>query len=205
LFGSGRVPDRDELLHDARDGSPEALGRALEAYRGYLLLVAEKKLGADVRAKGGASDLVQETFLEAQRDFAQFRGKSRGEFRLWLRRILLHNLGVFTSQYRDTGKRDVTREVKLVDAGSQGEPVFDVAAPSASSPSAKVVAREEAEALKAALAKLPDDYRRAITLRLDKSLTFSQLGQELGRTEEAARKIWVRAMESLRQAWVSAP
>jgi RNA polymerase sigma-70 factor (ECF subfamily) len=205
LFGSGRVPDRDELLHDARDGSPEALGRALQAYRGYLLLVAEKKLGADVRAKGGASDLVQETFLEAQRDFAQFRGESRGEFRLWLRRILLHNLGVFTSQYRDTGKRDVTREVELVDAGSQGEPVFDVAAPSASSPSAKVVAREEAEALKAALATLPDDYRRAITLRLDKSLTFLQLGQELGRTEEAARKIWVRAMESLRQAWASAP
>jgi DNA-directed RNA polymerase sigma subunit (sigma70/sigma32) len=40
---------------------------------------------------------------------------------------------------------------------------------------------------------------------LDKSLTFLQLGQELGRTEEAARKIWVRAMESLRQAWASAP
>ena len=94
---------------------PGRLGRgarcALEACRDYLLLVAEKRLGTDVRAKAGASDLVQDTFLEAQRDFGQFRGNSRREFRHWLRRILVHNLGSFTTQYRDTGKRDVHREV----------------------------------------------------------------------------------------------
>src|SRR5262249_45736682 len=39
-----------------------------EAYRGYLLVLAQRELDPDLRAKGGASDLVQETFLEAQRD-----------------------------------------------------------------------------------------------------------------------------------------
>jgi RNA polymerase sigma-70 factor (ECF subfamily) len=202
MSASGGVPDRDRILTDARAGSPEALGDALEAHRGYLLLLAEKKLGADVRSKAGASDLVQETFLEAQRDFGRFRGKTRREFRVWLRRILLHNVGVFASQYRDTGKRDVGREVGLKGAGWQRGPVVDVAA-STASPSAKLASLEQAQALRAAIDRLPDDYRRAITLRFDGSLTFEQIGRELGRSEEAARKIWVRAMEYLRDEWAS--
>ena len=66
-------------LADARAGSREALGRALDACRGYLLLVAQGELAPDLRAKGGASDLVQETLLEAYRDFALFHGGSEGE------------------------------------------------------------------------------------------------------------------------------
>jgi RNA polymerase sigma-70 factor, ECF subfamily len=204
MLAYGRAPDSDRFLSDARAGSAEALGRALEACRGYLLLVAEKKLGADLRAKGGASDLVQDTFLEAQRDFGRFRGTSQREFQGWLRRILIHNLGVFANRYRDTDKRDIEREVGFVGTGSTGQHAFDPPA-STVSPSAKLVAREEAEALRAALQKLPDDYRQAIMLRLEGNLTFEQIGHELGCSEEAARKVWVRAMECLRQQWASVP
>src|SRR5436190_6551829 len=103
-------------LPGARAGSPEALGQVLEACRGYLLVVAQRELAPDLRAKGGASDLVQETFLEAQRDFPQFHGDSEAELRAWLRRLLLNNLANFTRGYRGTGKRQVGREVAL-DAG----------------------------------------------------------------------------------------
>src|SRR5262245_26207367 len=61
-------------LPAARAGSSEALGQVLEACRGYLLLIAGQELEPALRAKGGASDLVQQTFLEAQRDFAGFHG-----------------------------------------------------------------------------------------------------------------------------------
>src|SRR5262245_58290664 len=73
-------------LSDARAGSPEALGAVLEACRGYLLLIAQGELSPDLRAKAGASDLVQQTFLDAQRDFGRFRGESVAELRAWLRR-----------------------------------------------------------------------------------------------------------------------
>ena len=46
-------------LAQARAGSQEALGQALEACRGYLLLVARREMGADLQAKGGESDLVR--------------------------------------------------------------------------------------------------------------------------------------------------
>src|SRR5262245_22320921 len=54
--------DLAQQLAAARTGSPEALGAALEACRLYLLGIADRELDGELRAKGGASDLVQETF-----------------------------------------------------------------------------------------------------------------------------------------------
>ena len=92
----------DPDIPAARAGSKEAIGGALEACRGYLLGIAERELDADLRAKGGASDLVQDTFLEAQRDFAGFRGETQADLLAWLRRLLLNNLANFARTYRQT-------------------------------------------------------------------------------------------------------
>jgi RNA polymerase sigma-70 factor (ECF subfamily) len=105
--------DPTDRLAAARAGSQEALGEALEACRHYLLLIADRELDPDLRAKGGASDLVQETFLEAHRDFPRFEGKTESELLAWLRQLLLHNLSNFTRRYRATAKREVTREIPL--------------------------------------------------------------------------------------------
>jgi RNA polymerase sigma-70 factor, ECF subfamily len=102
------------LIEAARHGDPDALGQALETYRDYLLLVANQELEPELRAKLGASDLVQETFLGAQRDLASFRGQSELEWRLWLRGILVHLLANHRRQYRSTSKRRLDREVPLV-------------------------------------------------------------------------------------------
>src|SRR5262245_53355294 len=132
-------------LPAARAGSTKALGQALEAYRGYLLRIAQHELSPDLRPKGGASDLVQLTFLEAQRDFARFQGDSDEEWRAWLRQLLMHNLVNFARDYRDTAKRDVGREVAL----PAGDSAQTVAGPTADlpSPSAVAMANEQAEAV----------------------------------------------------------
>src|SRR5262245_33106202 len=148
-----------EWLPGARAGSAEALGRALEACRGYLLLVAQRELAPDLRTKAGASDLVQETFLEAQRDFARFHGDSEAELLAWLRRLLLNNLANFTRHYRATDKRRVALEVALGGADSSCAPGAAVA-DDAPSPSGEAQAREQDEAVRRALERLPEDYRR---------------------------------------------
>src|SRR5450755_4190289 len=61
-------------LTAARSGNGDSLGLVLEICRNYLLEIANAELGEDLQAKAGGSDLVQQTFLEAQRDFGQFRG-----------------------------------------------------------------------------------------------------------------------------------
>src|SRR5437870_8261643 len=93
-------PEVEQLLPAARAGSAEALGQALEAFRDYLLAVANQKLDPVLRAKGGASDIVQETFLEAQRDLAQFAGTTGAELKAWLVRLLLNNVANFARHYK---------------------------------------------------------------------------------------------------------
>jgi RNA polymerase sigma-70 factor (ECF subfamily) len=192
--------DDGRLLAAARAGSREALGRALEGCRRYLLAIAERQLDPDLRAKGGASDLVQETFLEAQRDFAHFQGSSPDELRAWLRQVLLHNVGAFTRQFRGTIKRAVGREVALAAGGSSADLGPDPAG-STPTPSGAAMADEEALALHRALDRLPEDHRRVVVLRIEEGRSFEEIGRLTGRSPDAARKVWSRAMERLRQEW----
>jgi RNA polymerase sigma-70 factor (ECF subfamily) len=196
--------DAGRWLAEARAGSGEALGQALEVCRRYLLLIAEHQLDPDLRAKGGASDLVQETFLEAMRDFAQFGGTSETELRAWLRRMLLNNLGHFMRRYRATHKRAVGREVGLEGDGSADGVGAGLGA-SIPSPSAHAMAHEQAAALQQALARLPEDYRQIIALRYQEKRSFEEIGRLMNRSPDAARKLWARAMERFRQEWEGLP
>src|SRR3989442_1123444 len=163
--------DVTDLLAQVRAGSREALGQLFETYRRYLLLVAERELDSDLRAKGGASDLVQETFLEAQRDFARFRGTTEGEFLAWLRQLLLNNLGHFTRRYRATAKRDVAREISL-DAGSSAPDLAEALVSDQAPPCTTAIAQEQREQVRRALDRLPDDYRQVILWRYEEDLAF---------------------------------
>jgi RNA polymerase sigma-70 factor, ECF subfamily len=185
-------------LAAAQAGSREALGQVLETFRGYLLLVADREMDPELQAKGGASDLVQETFLEAERDFGQFRGGSLDELRAWLRRLLLNNVANFTRQYRRRAKRNVGREVPLEGGGSSDERGAGLAADTVS-PSGQAMAHEQAEALARAMERLPPDYRQVLALRHEGQLTFEEIGQRMERTANAARMLWLRAVERLQK------
>jgi RNA polymerase sigma-70 factor (ECF subfamily) len=187
-----------QRLAAARAGSQEALGQALEACRGYLLLIAQRELGAPLQAKGGASDLVQETLMEAVRDFGHFQGTSEDELLHWLRRLLLNNLADFIRQYRETGKRQIDREVRLEGGDSSDERGGGLAA-SLPSPSNEAIAIEQAEAIRRAVERLPDDYRRVLVLRYQEGRSFEEIGTLLGLTANAARKLLLRAVERVQR------
>ena len=70
----------EALLLNAQAGSNSSLGQLLQGYRDYLSLLADEELGSAIKVKASASDLVQESFLEAKRDFGQFTGQSTEEF-----------------------------------------------------------------------------------------------------------------------------
>jgi len=194
-------PDNDVVhrLTAARAGSADALGQVLEACRGYLLLIAQQQMNPALQAKGGASDLVQETFLEAQRDFGQFQGTTQAELAAWLRRLLLNNMANFARHYRATDKREVGRERPL-DPGNSSSAGNAGLAAALASPSGQAITREQAEALARALEGLPEDYRQVVLLRYRDERTFEDIGQIMGRTPNAVRKLWLRAVERLKEA-----
>ncbi len=67
----------ERMIGAAQNGSREALGRLLDGCRQYLLLIANQELHTDLRGKVAPSDIVQETYLDAQRDFPTFEGAER--------------------------------------------------------------------------------------------------------------------------------
>jgi RNA polymerase sigma-70 factor, ECF subfamily len=180
-------------LTEARAGSPEALGRLLDACRRYLLQVANGEMESRLQTKFGASDLVQETYIEAQKIFDRFGGRSPAELRAWLRAILLNKLATATRQYRDTAKRQLGREVAIDPDASRP---IDPAAPMATA-SSIMIREERIESLMTALGRLPEDYRQVIVWRQVENLSFEEMATRLGRSVDAVRKLWWRALQQL--------
>jgi hypothetical protein len=87
------TPEPEQLLRQAAAGDGAALGALLGLYRDYLRLLARLGIDRRLRGKVDPSDLVQETCLEAHRDFGQFQGRTEAELLAWLRRILATNPG----------------------------------------------------------------------------------------------------------------
>jgi RNA polymerase sigma-70 factor (ECF subfamily) len=193
-----RAPNAAHWLPAAQAGSAEALGQALEACRGYLLLIAERELDPQLRAKGGASDLVQETLVDAVRDFGRFQGRSEAELQAWLRQLLLHNLVDFTRQFRRGQKRQIGREIELEAGNSSVERAAGLEA-SLLSPSNQAMEDEQAQAIKRALQRLPPDYQQALHLRFQEDRSFEEIGRIMNLTPNAARKLWARAVKRLRR------
>jgi RNA polymerase sigma-70 factor, ECF subfamily len=193
--------DPEELLGKARAGDVSALGQLLELYRNYLALMARLQVGRRLQGKVDAADIVQETFLEAHRDFAQFRGGSEGEVVAWLRRILASNLANLVRHYYGTQRRDIQLERELNRELDESWAALDQGLIARqSSPSHQAARREQAVILADALQRLPEDYREAIVLRHLEGLTFPEIAIRMDRTEDSVKKLWARALVRMRRA-----
>jgi RNA polymerase sigma-70 factor (ECF subfamily) len=181
-------------LRSARDGSGPTAWELLAACRGYLLQVAAARLDPALRAKANPSDLVHETLLEAYRDFAHFRGRSEAEWLAWLRQLLVHNLANFERRYFGTAMRQVRREVSLAGGGEAGA----VPAPGPT-PSSALIADERRRAVERGLERLPEEYRLAVLWHHRDGLAFDEIGRRLGRSADAARRLWSRAIDRLQE------
>jgi RNA polymerase sigma-70 factor (ECF subfamily) len=195
--------DAAQRLAAAQAGSSEALGQVLEACRGYLLLIAQQELEPVLQAKGGASDLVQQTFLEAQRDFARFQGTTHEELLAWTRRLLLNNLANFRRDYQ-RDKRRVAREVALPGSASDSQPPGNLPA-GTPTPSVEVIRDEQQQALERAVERLPEDYRRVVRLRYREERSFEDIAAIMERSPNAVRKLWARAIECLQKELEAPP
>ncbi|HEY6564181.1 MAG TPA: sigma factor, partial [Pirellulaceae bacterium] len=99
-----------ELLTGARAGRGDCLGELLQRFGNYLTVLSTAQLDAKLRGRVSPSDVVQETYVEAHRDFPQFRGETESEFTAWLRQILVQNLARAVERHVLAAKRDVRRE-----------------------------------------------------------------------------------------------
>jgi RNA polymerase sigma-70 factor (ECF subfamily) len=188
------------LLEQARHGDQDALGRLLEAQRSALHRLAQRQLEGRLAARVDASDIIQQTFLEAHRSFAQFAGLDVREWVAWLEGILDHKIAGAIRDHALLQKRNLRRERSLDDSqGGGGGPLKQELDAGLSSPSQKAIRGEEALRLTQALTALPDDQREAVRLRHLEGWALADIAQHLGRTPAATAGLIKRGMQALRR------
>jgi RNA polymerase sigma-70 factor (ECF subfamily) len=202
MNGNGRF-EPEHLLAEARVGRRESLGRALELNRTYLTLLARTQIDLHVQGRVDASDVVQETFLDACRDLDHFRGSSPGEWVAWLRKILIYNLARVVQRQvvakKRSARRDVSLEQHVADMERSSGRIETALVGRWSSPSSHAQRSERAARVADQLARLSADYREVLVLRNLEGLSFSEVAQRMGRSAGAVRILWVRAVDQFRQ------
>jgi RNA polymerase sigma-70 factor (ECF subfamily) len=116
----------------------------------------------------------------------------------WLRRILLNNVANFRRFHLETGKRNAGLERPIHDDASTSDAAPELPSPQ-QTPSQWAIKQERMAALETALSRLSEEQRQVIVLHNQQHLSFEAIGVKIGKTADAARKLWARAVERLQQ------
>ncbi|MCD0460554.1 sigma-70 family RNA polymerase sigma factor [Roseiconus lacunae] len=192
----------ESAIEQARNQGGDALGCLLQSYRNYMYLLAAAQLGKQLGQRVSASDVVQEVMLAAQRDFEKFRGRSAGELSAWLKIILSRALVREFERHVEAGKRDVRREVSLDAIAAGLESSCTLAASilpgRTPDPAEILIADEESRRVADLVASLPEHYRTVVMLKNFVGLETEQIAMQMGRSPQAIRLLWMRALRALK-------
>ncbi len=173
----------------------------LPRYRDYLLLLARAQLPPRLQAKLAASDIVQQTLLEAHRDRHQFTGSTSAEVAGWLRQILANNLAN-AANYWDRHKRDVHREQSLQQSLAASSARLEAClAASQSSPSQQVERGEQLLHLAGALMQLPEAQQQVVVLRYLHGWAVKDIAEHLDKSVPAVGGLLHRGLRQLRECF----
>ncbi len=128
-----------------------------------------------------AEELTQETFYQAVRSIHRFDGHS--SISTWL-------CGIAKNIWRE----EIKRRQKASDSSAELSEADDLPVPSAES---EAFRSWDQQRIMQAIHSLPEPMREVMYLRLSGSLSFSQIGQILGRTENWARITFYRGKEKV--------
>jgi len=174
----------------------------LADFRDYLRVLASAQVDPRWQAKLDASDLVQQTLLEAHRDMDKFRGESRAELAGWLRQILARNLAnIVRDLSRD--KRDIGREQSLEKGLEESALRLQAClADTGLAPDDQAVRNEMLLRLSQALFALPDSQRVVVELRHLHGWPLNDIAVRVGRSPAAVAGLLHRGLAALRSLLV---
>ncbi|HEX5053295.1 MAG TPA: sigma-70 family RNA polymerase sigma factor [Planctomycetota bacterium] len=188
------MTDWNETVQNASRGDEHAIESLLARHLPRLRAFVRLRMGAELRARESASDLVQSACREVLARLDRFRYRGEANFRRWLFTMALRKIRNRVVFHR-AEKRDWRREVPEGDHAEVG----DLAAVYADfdTPSAQLDLKERIARLEAAFDGLSDEHREVITLARIVGLSHQEIGEAMGRSEAASRMLLYRALAEL--------
>jgi len=178
------------LLERAREGSSEALGALLARCGERLLSLIRLRLGPRLRERVEPRDVLQATLLKALEAFGRFEGRETASLMAWLARIAENEVRD-QADFHGRQRRDAARQVPLEDAPESA------LVERARSLTSRIALDQRMERLERALETLLPEQREVIVLRRLHEMSYPEIATRLGRSADACRMLFTRAMTAL--------
>jgi RNA polymerase sigma-70 factor, ECF subfamily len=195
---SDKANDEDNLVSRALEGDEVAFQQLFEKNRSRLKKTIACRMDRRLAPRIDASDIIQETYLEAVKRWPRYIKQKTMPFYLWLRWIARERIIDLHRHHLGAGKRAITREVPLLPTESSASLAITLLA-SAPTPSRNLAQKELADMLHTALGGLDADDRELILAHDFEGLTIPETAQALSITDAAAQKRYTRALDRLRR------
>lgn len=176
-----------ELVGRIQAGDRSAWEQVYARYHDPLLFSIRCRLGPELRSRLQSEDVLHSVVADAFRDLERFEPRGPGSLARYLHVCVLNKIrskAEFHAALKRSG--DVPLSDSLVErlgSGSRAEPAyFD---------------EPRYGRLEQALAALPEDMREAVLLRAVEGLSNHEAAAALGKSEEAASKLYNRGLARL--------
>jgi RNA polymerase sigma-70 factor (ECF subfamily) len=174
------------LLDRAREGSDAAVDAFYTRCARKLLPLIRLRLGRSLRSQLESRDILQNVLLKAHARLDEVRDPDA--VMAWMARIAEHEIRD-AADFHGRERRDAARLASLDQAADVPSPVRQALS--------VAILNEQAARLERALEALTEAQREIIVLRKLEELSFPEIARRLGKTEDACRMAFARAMSAL--------
>ena len=199
---SNQIDDHDQLLDRAHRGDSSAFERLFDRHRQRLRRFVDRRLDPRIRARVDASDIVQDTHVEAFRRFDQFYEKRPMPFPIWLLKNAYERILNVQRDHLVTARRSVAREQQLPDKSSMS--IVRNLTAGEETPSQHLLHQEFAEGVRQLVARLPAVDQQVLLMRNVEGHSHEEIAHLLEISNAAARKRYGRALAKLEQLMLEA-
>ena len=183
------MSDRDidqQLVARAQRGEKHAFELLVAKYQRRLLRLISRL----VRDPAEAEDVAQEAFIKAYRALPQFRGDAA--FYTWLYRIGVNSAKNFLVSQGRKAPTSTEKDVDEAETFDEGEQLRDI-----NTPESMLMSRQVAAAVNAAMDRLPEELRTAVTLREIEGLSYDEIADVMNCPIGTVRSRIFRAREAI--------
>jgi RNA polymerase sigma-70 factor (ECF subfamily) len=178
--------ETSELFLETRRGAPGAADAFYERCARKLLPLIRLRMGRSLRSEIDSRDVLQSVMLKAVPRLDQVEDPRR--VMAWLARIAENEIRD-QADYRQRQMRDAARRAPLEDAAEVPAPIRQALS--------QAIANQQLARVEDALESMTLAEREIIVLRKLEELPFAEIGRRLGKSEDACRMAFARAMAAL--------
>jgi RNA polymerase sigma-70 factor (ECF subfamily) len=198
----------EHLVEQAAHGDAEALTQLMHRYRDRLKRMVNLRMDRRLQGRIDASDVVQESLLEASRRLEEYAADPPMGFYVWLRWIAGERLLNAHRDHLGTQKRDANQEISLYRRSMPEACSVSIAQQllgQLTSPTQAVARAEMQLIVQDVLNSMDPVDREILVLRSFEQLSTSETAETLGIKRSTASKRYITALKRLKQSLSAIP